>query len=55
MSKTKTERLNDLFVEWRECYGAEADRMCLDGIVCEKDYDTTDPKLLFVAKEPNTE
>ena len=28
--------------------------MCLDGIVREKDYDTTDPKLLFVAKEPNT-
>ncbi len=55
MSKTKMERLNDLFLKWREGYGAEAGRMCLDGIVCEKDYDNTDPKLLFVAKEPNTD
>ena len=53
MNKTKTERLNELFAKWRERYGAEADRMCLDGIVCEKDYEKTDPKLLFVAKEPN--
>ena len=53
MSETRTERLNALFVEWRQWTIEEADRMCLDGIVCESSYEKTDPKLLFVAKEPN--
>ena len=55
MSKTKTERLNQLFANWRKRYGAEADRMCFDGIVCEEVYENTDPKLLFIAKEPNSQ
>ena len=52
MSKTKTERLNELFTEWKRNI-EEADRMCRDGIVCEKRYEKTDPQLLFVTKEPN--
>ena len=51
---TKTERLNALFTEWKEQKPAEeAKRMCLDGIVCEERYDNTNPKILFIAKEPN--
>ena len=54
MSKTKTKRLNDLFDKWKKRRNKEeADRMCLDGIVCEKCYEKTDPKLLVVTKEPN--
>ena len=51
---TKTERLNALFTEWKDQKPAEeAKRMCLDGIVCEERYDNTNPKILFIAKEPN--
>ena len=50
---TKTERLNALFAEWQEKRPEEADFMCLDGIVCEESYESTKPKLLFIAKEPN--
>ena len=51
---TKTERLNALFTEWKDQKPAEeAERMCLDGIVCEERYDNTNPKILFIAKEPN--
>lgn len=53
MGKTKTERLNELFTKWKRRNKEEAVRMCLDGIVCEKRYEKTDPKLLFVTKEPN--
>ena len=51
---TKTERLNALFTEWKnEQKPEEAERMCLDGIVCEERYDNTNPKILFITKEPN--
>ena len=51
---TKTERLNALFTEWKDQKPAEeAKRMCLDGIVCEERYDNTNPKILFILKEPN--
>lgn len=50
---TRTHRLNELFAEWKQRIGEEAERMCLDGIVCEDNYERTNPKLLFIAKEPN--
>ena len=53
MGKTRTKRLNELFAEWKQQRPEEADRMCLDGIVCEKNYERTKPKLLFITKEPN--
>ena len=53
MNKTRTQRLNELFAEWKKRTGEEAERMCLDGIVCEENYESANPKLLFVAKEPN--
>ncbi len=52
---TKTERLDALFKEWKkEQKPEEAERMCLDGIVCEERYDNTNPKILFIMKEPST-
>ena len=53
MSKTRTERLNELFAAWKQRIIEVADRMCLDGIVCEESYENTNPKLLFITKEPN--
>ena len=53
MSKTRTERMNELFAVWQQRLIKVADRMCLDGIVCEESYENTNPKLLFVTKEPN--
>ena len=53
MCGTRTERLNKLFAEWKQKRKKEAERMCLDGIICEKNYERANPKLLFVAKEPN--
>lgn len=50
---TRTEQLNQLFDEWMEQNPGEAQRMCLDGIVCEERYENTNPKILFIAKEPN--
>ena len=49
----KTVQLNLLFDEWEAQYPGEAPYMCRDGIVCEEHYETTNPKILFVAKEPN--
>ena len=46
-------RMDELFEEWKQRMGEEAERMCLDGIVCEENYESADPKLLFIAKEPN--
>ena len=53
MNETRTQRLDKLFEGWKQRRGEEAELMCLDGIVCEKNYESTEPKLLFVAKEPN--
>ena len=53
MNKTRTQRLNELFVEWKQRTGEEANRMCLDGIIREENYESVELKLLFVAKEPN--
>lgn len=53
MNETRTQKLNELFAEWKQRTGEEAKRMCLDGIVCEDNYERVKPKLLFVAKEPN--
>ena len=53
MCETKMQRLNELFEEWKRRRKEEAEFMCLDGIVCEKNYERANPKLLFVAKEPN--
>ena len=53
MSKIRTERLNELFAAWKQRIIEAPDRMCLDGIVCEKSYENTNPKLLFITKEPN--
>ncbi len=53
MNETRTKILDKLFEEWKQRRGEEAKLMCLDGIVCEKNYESTEPKLLFVAKEPN--
>ena len=53
MAMTKTERLNALFTEWKAQRPKEAARMCLDGIVCEERYENTNPKILFIMKEPN--
>ena len=50
---TKTEKLNRLFDGWKRQRPEEAQRMCLDGIVCEERYENTNPKILFIAKEPN--
>lgn len=53
MCETRTDRLEKLFAEWKQQKKKEAKLMCLDGIVCEKNYERANPKLLFVAKEPN--
>lgn len=54
MSEPRTQRLNELFKEWEKQWTEEeAERMCRDGIVCEENYERANPKLLFVAKEPN--
>ena len=53
MCETRTERLNKLFDEWKQKRRKEAECMCLDGIVCEDNYESANPKLLFIAKEPN--
>lgn len=53
MCETRTERLNKLFVEWKQQRKKEAELMCLDGIVCEDNYERANPKILFIAKEPN--
>ena len=50
---TRTEQLNRLFDEWQQQRPQEAQRMCLDGIVCEERYEERKPKILFIAKEPN--
>lgn len=50
---SRTQRLNELFEEWEQRRPEEAERMCRDGIVCEENYKSADPKLLFIAKEPN--
>ena len=49
----RTEQLNNLFDEWEAQQPEEAQYMCRDGIVCEEHYETTNPKILFIAKEPN--
>ena len=45
--------VNRLFDEWKEQRPEEAQCMCLDGIVCEARYEHTNPKILFIMKEPN--
>ena len=49
----KTRQLNQLFNRWKRQRPEEAQLMCLDGIICEEHYETADPKILFIAKEPN--
>ena len=50
---TKTVALNRLFEEWKQQRPEEAQRMCLDGIIHEERYENTNPKILFIMKEPN--
>ena len=38
---SRTQNLNELFAEWKQRRGEEAECMCLDGIIC------------VVTKEPN--
>ena len=49
----KTRQLNQLFNRWKRQRPAEAEYMCLDGIISEEHYETAAPKILFIAKEPN--
>ena len=49
---TRSQRLDALFEEWERRI-PEPGRLCRDGIVCEECFETADPKLLFVSKEPN--
>ena len=36
--------MNELFAAWKQRIIEAADRMCLDGIVCEESYENTNPK-----------
>ncbi|MCG6140659.1 hypothetical protein [Leptospira mtsangambouensis] len=50
---TKTERLNELFIEWESSYPKYKDRFVSDGIINESEFEKTNPKILVIAKESN--
>ena len=51
--QNKTEQLNQLFDEWEQAIPEYKDKFVRDGIINEKIYQTTSPKILFIMKEPN--
>jgi hypothetical protein len=50
---TRTERLNELFSEWKASKSDYAGNLCPDGIVDEECYEKAARRVLFVLKEPN--
>lgn len=50
---TKTERLNLLFERWLKEFPDYKGKFKKDGIIDEKSFQRQEPKLLFIAKEPN--
>jgi hypothetical protein len=50
---TKTEQLNELFEEWEAKIPGYKNLFVKDGIINEEVWNETDPKILFIAKEPN--
>lgn len=50
---SKNDQLNELFSEWRDALGVEADRFIADGIIHEPTYMAAPIKLLFLGKEPH--
>jgi hypothetical protein len=51
--KSKTELLNSLFDDWEKNIPEYKGKFIRDGIVNEKFYESSSPKILFVMKEPN--
>ena len=50
---TRTQRLNELFSEWKASKSDYAGKLCPDGIVDEECYEKAARRVLFVLKEPN--
>jgi hypothetical protein len=50
---TKTQQLNQLFDEWENTISEYKGKFVRDGIINEKLYSLTSPKILFITKEPN--
>lgn len=51
--ETKTKKLDVLFTEWVSHYPEYKGIFVKDGIINEKKWDNIEPKILFIAKEPN--
>jgi len=50
---TKTEQLNALFAQWEAEIPAYKNLFVKDGIINESQWNVTNPKILFITKEPN--
>ena len=51
--KSKTEQLNELFIKWEKEIPGYKGHFVKDGIINEDLYHQTNPKILFITKEPN--
>ena len=49
----KTQQLNNLFTKWENEIPEYKNKFVRDGIINEDVWDKTNPKILFIAKEPN--
>lgn len=50
----KNDELNKLFNDWEEAIPEYRNKFVEDGIIDENKYNSTSPKILFIAKEPNS-
>lgn len=51
--KTKTQQLDELFAEWEKETPCYKGHFVKDGIINEELFEQTNPKILFITKEPN--
>ena len=51
--KTKTQLLDELFIKWEKEVPGYKNHFVKDGIINEELYKQTNPKILFITKEPN--